>query len=63
MGLTTPHSKKLTVTKVEQRQKLDRFNDDGWKRTRYTEITLATWNVQTMLKEEVERNLQVLGVR
>jgi hypothetical protein len=30
MGLTTPHSKKkLIVTKVEQRKKLDRFNDDG----------------------------------
>jgi hypothetical protein len=27
--LTTPHSKKLIVTKVEQREKLDRFNDDG----------------------------------
>jgi hypothetical protein len=40
VGLTTPHSKKLIVTKVEQSNKLeDRFNDDGWKRTRYTEIT------------------------
>jgi hypothetical protein len=29
VGLTTPHSKKLIVTKVEQRKKLDRFNDDG----------------------------------
>jgi hypothetical protein len=29
MGLTTPHNKKLIVTKVEQRKKLDRFNDDG----------------------------------
>jgi hypothetical protein len=28
-GLTTPHSKKLIVTKVEQRKKLDRFNNDG----------------------------------
>jgi hypothetical protein len=28
LGLTTPHSKKL-VTKVEQRKKLDGFNDDG----------------------------------
>ena len=35
MELTTPHSKKLIVTKVEQRNKLDRFNDDGRKRTRY----------------------------
>jgi hypothetical protein len=50
MGLTTPNSKKFIVTKVEQRNKLDRFNDDGWKRTRYTEITLATWNIQTMLQ-------------
>jgi hypothetical protein len=31
VGLTTPHSKNL-VTKVEQREKLDKFNDDGWKR-------------------------------
>jgi len=45
MGLTTPPSKKLIVTKVEQRKKLDRLNDDGRKKTRYTEITLATWNV------------------
>jgi hypothetical protein len=29
MGLTTPHSKKLIVTKVEQRKKLDRFIDGG----------------------------------
>ena len=35
VGLRTPHSKKLIVTKVEQRNKLDRFNDDGRKRTRY----------------------------
>ena len=35
MGLTTPHSKKLIVTKVEQRNKLDRFNDNGQKRTGY----------------------------
>jgi len=28
VGLTTPHSKKLIVTKVEQSNKLDRFNDD-----------------------------------
>ena len=35
VGLATPHSKKLIVTKVEQRNKLDRFNDDGQKRTRY----------------------------
>jgi hypothetical protein len=28
-GLTTPHSKKLIVTKVEQRKKLDIFKDDG----------------------------------
>jgi hypothetical protein len=36
--------------KVEQRKKLDRINDDGRQKTRYMEITLATWNVQTMLK-------------
>jgi hypothetical protein len=41
VGLTTPHIKKLIVTKVKQRNKLDRFNDDGRKRTRHTEITLG----------------------
>jgi hypothetical protein len=35
VGLTTPHSKELILTKVEQRNKLDRFNDDGQKRTIY----------------------------
>jgi hypothetical protein len=29
VGLTTPHSKKLIVMKVEQRKKLDGFGDDG----------------------------------
>jgi hypothetical protein len=29
VGLTTPNSKKLIVTKVEQRKKLDRFSNDG----------------------------------
>jgi hypothetical protein len=29
VGLTTPHSKKQIVTKVEKRKKLDVFNDDG----------------------------------
>jgi hypothetical protein len=29
VGLLTPHSKKLVVTKFEQRKKLDRFKDDG----------------------------------
>jgi hypothetical protein len=29
VGLTTPDSKKLIVTKVEQREKLDRFKDYG----------------------------------
>jgi hypothetical protein len=29
VGLTTPHSKKLIVTEVEQRKNLDGFNDDG----------------------------------
>jgi hypothetical protein len=46
VGLTTPHSKKLILTKVEQRKKLDRFDDDGRKRTKYTEVTLATWKVK-----------------
>jgi hypothetical protein len=58
VGLTTPQIKKFIVTKVEQMNKLDRFNDDGWKRTRHTEVTLATWNGW---REEVERDLQVLG--
>ena len=50
MGLTTPHSKKLIVMKVEERKKLDRLNNGGWKRIRYAEITLPAWNIQTMLK-------------
>jgi hypothetical protein len=29
VGLTTPHSKKLIVMKVEKRKNLDGFNDDG----------------------------------
>jgi hypothetical protein len=29
VGLTTPHSKKLIATKVEQMKKLDGFDDDG----------------------------------
>jgi hypothetical protein len=29
VGLTTQRSKKLIVTKVEKRKKLDGFNDDG----------------------------------
>jgi hypothetical protein len=29
VGLTTPHGKKLIVTKVEQRKKPDRFKDGG----------------------------------
>jgi hypothetical protein len=29
VGLTTPNSKKLIVTKVEERKKLGGFNDDG----------------------------------
>jgi hypothetical protein len=41
VGLTTPHSKKLIVTKVEQKKKLDRFDDDGQKRSKCTETTLA----------------------
>jgi hypothetical protein len=44
-----PHTVKyLIVMKVKQRKKLERFKDDGQKRTKYSEITLATWNIQTM---------------
>ena len=50
MGLTTPHSKKPIATKVEKRKKPGSLNNDGRKRIIYTEIVLATWNVQTMLK-------------
>ena len=50
VGLTTPDSKKLIVTKVEQRKKLDKFKDDGRERTRFTETGLATRNEQTTLK-------------
>jgi hypothetical protein len=63
MGITTPHSEKLIITKVEQRTKLDGFYDDGRKRTKYTEITLATWNVQTMLRLDVGEDLGKDGKR
>jgi hypothetical protein len=33
--MSTTRSKKLIVTKVEQRNELNRFNDDGRKRTRH----------------------------
>jgi len=61
MGLTTPHSKKLIVTKVEQRNKLDRINDDGRKRTRYTEIMECTNHVTTwkMERRSGKRSLSV----
>ena len=39
VGLTTPNSKKIIVTEVEQRKKVDRLNDDGRKETGYTEMT------------------------
>jgi hypothetical protein len=29
VGLRTPHNKKIILTKVEQKKKLDGFNDDG----------------------------------
>jgi hypothetical protein len=29
VGLTIPHSKKLIVTEVEKKEKLDGFNNDG----------------------------------
>jgi hypothetical protein len=45
VGLNANSKKKLTATKFEQKEKLDRFNDDGRRRTNYTEITLATWDV------------------
>jgi len=49
---TTPvKKKKLIVTKVEQRKNQNRLNDNGRKKTRYTEITLAIWNVQTVLRK------------
>jgi len=43
VGLTIPPIKKLIVTKVEQREKLDRLNDYGQKKTGYTEITVAVF--------------------
>jgi hypothetical protein len=35
VGLRTPHRKNLIVTKAKRRNKLDRFNDSGRKRTGY----------------------------
>jgi len=44
VGLTTPArgGGNLFFTKVEQRKKLDRLNDDGWKKTRYTKERMET---------------------
>jgi hypothetical protein len=42
VGLTIPNSKKCIVMKVEQRNKLDRFNDDG-RRWRELVIDRARW--------------------
>ena len=50
VGLTTPPSKKICCYESRAKKKLDRLNNDGRKKTRYTEITLATWNVQTMVR-------------
>ena len=55
VGLTTPPSKKIIVTEVEQSKKLDRLNGDGRKKTGYTEITVATRNVQTVLMDRGSR--------
>jgi hypothetical protein len=46
VGLTNPQVKKIIVTKVEQRKKLDRFDDDGRKSTEYTERDLQMLRVR-----------------
>jgi len=55
VGLTTPHSKKLIVTKVEQRNKLDRFND-GRKRTRYMKEVFQVLGVRRWRELVIERD-------
>jgi hypothetical protein len=44
MGLTTTHSKITYCYESRTKEKA------AWKRPKYTEISLATWNVQTILK-------------
>jgi hypothetical protein len=55
VGLTSPHSKKLIVTQVEQRNKLDRFNDDGRKRTRYILVIARSFPALEVLCIELSR--------
>jgi hypothetical protein len=56
VGLTTPHSKKLIVTKVEQRKKRDGFNDDGESRKKMEEYCSTgqspQWAVVPVEEEE-----------
>jgi hypothetical protein len=59
VGLTTPHCKKLIVTKVEQRNNLDRFNNDGRKRTRFTGSDVWSGNMDD--GEERRRNCVYFG--
>ena len=62
VGITTPPCKKIVVTKVEQRKKLDRLNDDGRKETGFTEITVATRNVQSALQPgRMEEIMEEIG--
>jgi hypothetical protein len=65
VGLTTPHSNKVIVTKVEKRKKLDRFNDDGELVTdkKKMEGSCSTgqspqWAVVPVEEEEEEVGLQ-----
>jgi hypothetical protein len=66
VGLTTSHSKRLIVMKVEQRNNLERMVDDRMPKTIFTqelEGTRRRGRPRKGWREEVERDLQVLGVR
>ena len=58
VGLSNAHrKKKIIVTKEEKRKKLDRLNNDERKRTRHTEIILPKWNVQTIIKPGIMKEI------
>jgi hypothetical protein len=64
--LRTPHSKKLIVTKVEQRKKLDSFKDggEGWwqeKMGGYCSTGQSPQRAVVPMEEEEEEDEEVSG--
>jgi hypothetical protein len=64
MGLTTPHSKKLMVTKVEQRKNLEGFNDDGesWRQIEKNGGSCSTGQNPQWAVVPVEEELSILYI-